>query len=160
MLFNSYEYLFLFLPVTLIGYFVLNRLRLTTAATAWLVLASLFFYSWWNVKYLALIISSILFNFAIGMSLRKSGGEGASTVPKRMVLITGITANIALLGYYKYTDFFITNLNAFTDWQIGLQRIVLPLGISFFTFTQIAYLVDVYQARAREYDFLRYALFV
>ena len=109
MLFNSYEYLFLFLPVTLIGYFVLNRLRLTTAATAWLVLASLFFYSWWNVKYLALIISSILFNFGVGMSLRKTGGEGSSAVPKRLVLIIGITANLALLGYYKYTDFFITN---------------------------------------------------
>ncbi|HWR73341.1 MAG TPA: MBOAT family protein [Nitrospirota bacterium] len=160
MLFNSYEYLFLFLPVTLIGYFVLNRLRLTTAATAWLVLASLFFYSWWNVKYLPLIIGSILWNFAIGMSLRKTGGEGSSRVPKRLVLIIGITANIALLGYYKYTDFFITNLNTLAGWQIGLQRIVLPLGISFFTFTQIAYLVDVYQKRAREYDFLRYALFV
>lgn len=160
MLFNSYEYLFFFLPLTLVGYIALNRHRLTTAATAWLVLASLFFYSWWNVKYLALIVASILWNFAVGISLRKGGAGSAGGVPKRLLLIIGIAGDIALLGYYKYTDFFITNLDALTGWEIGLQKIILPLGISFFTFTQIAYLVDVHQNRAREYDFLRYALFV
>ncbi len=160
MLFNSYEYIIFFLPVTLVVYFALNRRKLTTAATAWLVLASLFFYSWWNVKYLALILGSIIFNFAIGTSLRKSGQEGRSGVPKKAVLIIGIAANIALLGYYKYTDFFITNINALAGWQISLQKVILPLGISFFTFTQIAYLVDAYQSKAKEYDFLRYSLFV
>lgn len=160
MLFNSYEYMFLFLPVTLVVYFVLNRQRLTTAATAWLVIASLFFYGWWNVKYVALIIGSILFNFAVGTALRRQGGEGTEGTPSRAVLILGIAGNIALLGYYKYTDFFIRNLNLLTGWDLALQTIILPLGISFFTFTQIAFLVDTHTGRAREYDFLRYALFV
>jgi D-alanyl-lipoteichoic acid acyltransferase DltB (MBOAT superfamily) len=152
--------MFLFLPVTIVVYFLLNRQRLTTAATVWLVIASLFFYSWWNVKYLALILGSIIFNFAIGTTLLKTGGEGGSPLPKRTVLIFGIVVNIALLGYYKYTNFFITNLNALSGWQFGMQKIILPLGISFFTFTQIAYLVDAYSAKAKEYDFLRYSLFV
>lgn len=160
MLFNSYEYMLLFLPVTLVVYFFLNRKRLTTTATAWLVLASLFFYSWWDVKYLALILGSIIFNFAIGTALRKTGSEGGSLVPKRMVLIFGIAADLALLGYYKYMDFFLVNLNRFIGTDLGPLKIILPLGISFFTFTQIAFLVDTYKGRAHEYDLLRYSLFV
>lgn len=160
MLFNSYAFMFLFLPVTVLLYFLLNRKKLTVAATAWLVLASLFFYGWWNVKYLALILASIIFNFGVGAALRTAGPAGTGRVPKKSVLIFGILGNVALLGYYKYTDFFITNLNALTGLQIPLQKIILPLGISFFTFTQVAYLVDVYSGKAKEYDFLRYALFV
>jgi alginate O-acetyltransferase complex protein AlgI len=157
-LFNSYEYMFLFLPVTLGVYFLLNNRKLTTAATAWLVFASLFFYSWWNVKYLALIGGSIIFNFSVGTALRKQ--DAARHVSRKAVLVAGIVGNVALLGYYKYTDFFIQNLDRLTGWQVALQHIVLPLGISFFTFTQIAFLVDTHAGRAREYDFLRYALFV
>ncbi len=160
MLFNSYEFMLAFLPVTVIIYYFLNRKKLITAATAWLVLASLFFYSWWDIKYLALIIASIIFNFGVGISLRRTGAEKAGRGLRKPVLVSGIIGNIALLGYYKYTNFFITNLNVLTGLEIGMQKIVLPLGISFFTFTQIAYLVDVYNEKAREYDFLRYALFV
>ncbi len=160
MLFNSYEFMLMFLPVTVILYYLLNRKKLITAATAWLVLASLFFYCWWDIKYLALIIASIIFNFGVGMSLRKTGAEKAGRGLRKPALVSGIIGNIALLGYYKYTNFFITNLNALTGLDLGMQKIVLPLGISFFTFTQIAYLVDVYNEKAREYDFLRYALFV
>ncbi len=160
MLFNSYGFILLFLPITLIVYFFLNRNRLTTAATAWLVLASLFFYSYWDVKYLALILGSIVFNFGIGSALRRPRREGGGKGPSRAVLVVGIVGNVGLLGYYKYTDFFIRNLNALTGLDIALQKIVLPLGISFFTFTQIAYLVDVYKGKVKEYDFLRYSLFV
>lgn len=160
MLFNSYEYMIFFLPVTLLVYFVLNRKKLTVAATAWLVFASLFFYSWWNIKYLALIIGSIIFNFAVGTALIRTGKTRQLGLSRKTILLLGIGIDVALLGYFKYTDFFITNINLLTGWQINLQRIVLPLGISFFTFTQIAYLVDAYQSRVREYDFLRYSLFV
>ncbi len=130
------------------------------AATAWLVFASLFFYCWWNVKYLALIVGSVIFNFAIGIALRKSGDEGRSRLSKRSILVFGVVIDLVLLGYYKYMDFFITNVNALAGWHLSLQKIILPLGISFFTFTQIAFLVDTYYGKAKEYDFLRYSLFV
>ncbi len=160
MLFNSYEFMFLFLPVAVAGYFFLNSRKLTTAATAWLVLASLFFYSWWNVRYLALIIGSVLFNFGAGTALLRQGTAGKRGVLPKTILLAGVAGNVALLCYYKYTDFFIQNLNQLTGLGIALQRIVLPLGISFFTFTQIAFLVDAFKGKAREYDLLRYALFV
>ncbi len=160
MLFNSLEYIILFLPVSLVIYFLLNRRKLTKAATAWLVLASLFFYSWWNIKYLALIVASILVNFAVGTALARTAGSGREERFRKHILTVGIAANILLLGYYKYTDFFISNINALTGLQFSMQKVVLPLGISFFTFTQIAYLVDTYKNTAREYDFLNYALFV
>ena len=111
MLFNSYEYFSIFLPITVIVYFLLNRRRYTKAATAWLVLASLVFYSWWNVKYLALILASILVNFGVGSALGKSGKERHSDTLRRAVLIFGILFNVLLLGYYKYADFFIANIN-------------------------------------------------
>jgi D-alanyl-lipoteichoic acid acyltransferase DltB (MBOAT superfamily) len=160
MLFNSYEYFTIFLPLTVLVYFLLNRQRYTKAATAWLVLASLVFYSWWNVKYLVLIVVSILVNFGIGSALGKSGKEHHADRGRRAVLIIGILSNVFLLGYYKYVDFFIVNVDALTGLELALQKVVLPLGISFFTFTQVAYLVDTYKNKAREYDFLNYALFV
>jgi alginate O-acetyltransferase complex protein AlgI len=159
-LFNSFEFIFAFLPITFIVYFLLNKRKLTTAGTAWLVFASLFFYSWWNVKYLALIGGSIIFNFAVGSALAKIARSDRGAWPKKSILIFGIVVNVLLLGYYKYADFFIANLDALAGFQLPLQKIVLPLGISFFTFTQIAYLVDASAGAAREYDFLNYALFV
>jgi len=160
MLFNSYEYFSVFLPLTVVIYFLLNRHRHTKAATAWLVLASLVFYSWWNVKYLALIISSVLVNFGAGSALANTGKRRPEDRTRKYVLLAGILFNVLLLGYYKYAGFFIANLNALTGLDLALQKIILPLGISFFTFTQIAYLVDTYKGAAREYDFLNYALFV
>lgn len=158
MLFNSHEYIFLFLPLSLVVYFILNRLRLTIASRTWLVVMSLVFYSWWDVKYLPLILGSMTFNYAIGTVISRYDVD--QRVRKRGVLIFGIVMNVLLLGYYKYTDFVIMNINWLFGTDIELQRIVLPLGISFFTFTQIAYLVDAYKAKAREYDLLNYALFV
>lgn len=143
MLFNSYEFIFLFLPITFFVYFWLNKKRLTQASKAWLVFASLFFYSWWNVIYLPLILGSILFNFAVGSTISKRGFTAVKNGLSRKSLLTfGIVANILLLGYFKYMDFFIGNANILLGTQWDLMRIVLPLGISFFTFTQIAYLVD------------------
>lgn len=162
MLFNSYEFLFLFLPVTFFIYFWLNNKRLTQASKAWMVFASLFFYSWWNIIYLPLILGSILFNFAVGSTITKMGSAESPKkgFSRKAVLAFGIVSNIALLAYYKYMDFFISNANTVLGTQWDLMHIVLPLGISFFTFTQIAYLVDAYRDEVKEMDYLNYTLFV
>jgi D-alanyl-lipoteichoic acid acyltransferase DltB (MBOAT superfamily) len=158
LLFNSYVFIFAFLPIVFFGYFYLNSLRLTTAAKAFLVFASLFFYSWWNIAYLPIILGSMLFNYVVGNTLNENFKK--TPLSKKSILTIGIIANIALLGYFKYADFLIENLNTLTGSSIPLLHLALPLAISFFTFQQIAYLVDSYRSETREYDFLNYALFV
>ncbi|MDN5114480.1 MBOAT family O-acyltransferase [Aliarcobacter butzleri] len=164
MLFNSYEFIFAFLPITFFIYFYLNSRRLTIAAKGFLVFASLFFYSWWDIAYLPLILSSILFNYLIGTTLSKSNENNKiglnKTFSRKSILIFGIVCNVALLGYFKYTNFFLENFNGIFASNIPLQHIILPLGISFFTFTQIAFLVDAYRNEVKEYDLVRYMLFV
>ena len=128
------------------------------AAKSFLVFASLFFYSWWNPAYLPIILSSMLFNYVIGLSLSKEWKN--SKISKKILLTLGTSANIALLGYFKYADFFIANLNNLLNTDVGLLHLALPLAISFFTFQQIAYLVDSYRGETKEYDFLNYANFV
>lgn len=156
MLFNSYEFIFIFLPISFFVYFYFNKKRLTIAAKAWLVFVSLFFYSWWNINYLPLILISMIFNYAVGTSL--SGSEKG--LSKKTILTFGIVLNLLLLGYFKYTDFFIENFNLLTNQEFSLLKLALPLAISFFTFQQIAYLVDSYKGETKEYDFLNYAVFV
>lgn len=151
-LFNSYEFIFLFLPIILCGYFMLNR-QSSEWGHYWLVLASLFFYGYWNPAYLGLIGFSICVNFCFGRYFI----YGKNT---KIPLCLGIIFNIALLGYYKYTDFFITNINQLFGFQYAMHNIVLPLGISFFTFTQIAYLVETYRGKVNNHHFASYVLFV
>ncbi|MEA3492113.1 MAG: MBOAT family protein [Campylobacterota bacterium] len=158
MLFNSYIFIFLFLPVTFFIYFYLNKKRLTEASKAFLVLASLFFYSWWNISYLPLILLSMLVNYSIGKELSKSIDRRYYN--RKHLLAIGVVFNLSLLGYFKYADFFITNIDKILKADIELLNLALPLAISFFTFQQIAYLVDSYRKETKEYDFLNYALFV
>jgi len=158
LLFNSYEFIFAFLPITFIIYFYLLNKRLIIGAKGFLVFASLFFYSWWNIVYLPLILGSMLFNYAVGTSL--NGKNTKIKVNKKTLLIFGVSANLLLLGYFKYADFFIGNINYLSESNIPLLELALPLAISFFTFQQIAYLVDSYRQETSEYDFLNYALFV
>ncbi|RXI29063.1 membrane-bound O-acyltransferase family protein, partial [Arcobacter aquimarinus] len=110
MLFNSYEFIFAFLPITFFVYFYLNSKRLTQASKGFLVFASLFFYSWWNIAYLPLILISMLFNYVVGNSLAKSSEENKKglnkSFSKKSILIFGIIVNLSLLGYFKYADFF------------------------------------------------------
>lgn len=157
MLFNSYFFIFIFLPVALTIFFALGRHGERRAAIAWLVAASLFFYGWWNPAYLGLIIASILFNYTAGTVL---GSTRRSDSIRRVALTFAVSTNLAVLGYFKYAGFFLANLNAAMNTGYSLGEIILPLGISFFTFTQIAYLVDAYRGEAREYNLLHYALFV
>ena len=155
MLFNSYEFIFVFLPISFFIYFYLNSLKLFKQAKLFLLFASLFFYSWWNIDYLPLILGSMVFNYIIGVKLSKKDFSH-----KRKLLIFGISGNVLLLGYFKYSDFFIENINFLTGSNISLLHLALPLAISFFTFQQIAYLVDSYKGETKEYDFLNYAVFV
>lgn len=163
MLFNSPQYIFLFLPLVVIIYYLLNHYRLTTAGKAWLVFASLFFYGYWESSYLLLILASILVNYSTGIALRRScyGGDDGRHRPRRKALMVwGVSFNLGLLGWFKYVDFFIANINLAFDANLAPLYIILPLAISFFTFQQIAYLADCYQGDTREYDFLNYCLFV
>lgn len=155
MLFNSFEFIFIFFPLSLIGYFVCARYHSIEAALGFLVLASLLFYAYWNPVYLILLLISIGFNFGVGRILSRDDQRNT-----RGVFIFGVSVNLALLAYYKYTNFFVDNVNGLfgTNWNIG--DIVLPLAISFYTFTQIAYLVDAWRGNAKEYNFLHYCLFV
>lgn len=155
MLFNSYAFIFLFLPVVLFGFHWIGSLGRHRVAIAWLVAASLFFYGWWNSAYLGLILGSMLFNYAMGVAIL------TDKLPnKKWLLVTGIATNLALLGYFKYANFFVENLNTLVGNSLTLETIILPLAISFFTFQQITYLVDAYRGETREYHFLHYALFV
>ena len=159
MLFNSYEFIFLFLPITFFIYFYLNKKHLTEASKGFLVFASLFFYSWWSIAYLPLIIISMLFNYSLGRELSKNQ-KSKKYYNKKTILTIGITFNLLLLGYFKYSDFFIENFNTVFSTSVPLLHLLLPLAISFYTFQQIAYLVDSYRSETKEYDFLNYAVFV
>ena len=159
MLFNSFEFIFFFLPFVFFIYFYLNKKRLTEAAKAFLVFASLFFYSWWNINYLPLILISILVNYTVGRELAYHKHRKRRYSAKKLLSV-GIVFNLALLAYYKYTDFFIENLDHLLGSNISLLHLALPLAISFYTFQQISYLVDSYKEETKEYDFLNYTLFV
>jgi alginate O-acetyltransferase complex protein AlgI len=161
LLFNSPEYIFVFLPIVVFFYFGLNKLGHIQIAKVWLVCASLFFYGYWNPAYITLLISSILVNFGTGTLLYKAKQDSwIWPISGKAILIVGIVLNMGLLGYYKYSDFFLENVNVVLDTHFPLLKLLLPLAISFFTFQQIAYLVDCYKYDVYEYDFLSYCLFV
>lgn len=158
MLFNSYSFIFLFLPVVLLGFFQLGRIHPAYAA-AWLALSSLFFYGYWNPAYVGLLLGSIVFNYALGIWIAKAGVK-QDTRRKTRLLVLAISANLLLLVYYKYANFFLSSINSIAGSGLSLGEIILPLGISFFTFTQIAFLVDTWQGKVKEYNFIHYMLFV
>ena len=154
MLFNSYLFLFAYLPVTLAGFFILGR-RSQLWAAAWLAAASLFFYGYWDYRYLPLLLGSVVFNYACAALL-------AASAPARRtpILVFAIAANLGLLAYYKYAGFFLASVAQLLEQPVPALHVVLPIGISFFTFTQIAFLVDTSQGKAQESRFVHYLLFV
>lgn len=156
MLFNSLEYLLFFLPIVWVVFRLLAAFRLNTPQLVWLVACSIFFYASWNVVFVLLIATSVVVNYLFGRALLAS----IKLEQARWVLLGGIAFNLCLLGYFKYSGFFIENLNALAGSLIPVPTITLPLAISFFTFQQIAYLVDVHRGEAQEYRFLHYCLFV
>src|SRR5687767_9282597 len=145
MLFNSYAFLLLFLPITLIGYVIIGRTLGRNAVFGWLTAASLFFYGWWNWFFLALLLVSLLFNYAAGTWLSKLDKRP----PAKLVLGLSLAFNVAFLGYFKYANFVLENASKLMGWEWTMRNIVLPLGISFYTFQKIAYLVDSCQGKTR-----------
>jgi alginate O-acetyltransferase complex protein AlgI len=158
MLFNSYPFLLAFLPLTFTGYFLIGRVS-HRAALGWLTFASIFFYGYWSVRSLPILLGSICVNYTLGLLLADRHRQGRAAL-----LGIALGANLLLIGYYKYVDFFILNSNTmlglFGFHSLPYLHVLLPIGISFFTFTQIAFLIDSYQGKVLERDFLSYALFV
>ncbi|WP_313023880.1 MBOAT family O-acyltransferase [Pseudomonas lopnurensis] len=152
MLFNSVEFIAGFLPVVLIGFIVLTGSGRQRLAVIWLTVVSLVFYGWWNPAYVPLLVGSMLFNYLLGGHLRQR--------PSRLVLGLAVLANVLLLGYYKYTGFLFANLDEAFGLGWRVDDIILPLAISFFTFQQIAYLVDAHDGVVEEHDFANYCLFI
>lgn len=152
MLFNSFSFIFLFIPLTLLVFFSLAHFRYIKMASLSLVIASFTFYAYWDIRYLPLLLLSIVFNFIMGAQIEKS---------RRMALLVfSVAVDLGLLGYFKYMHFFLQTVNDLSGAGLPLPHIILPLGISFFTFTQIAYLVDAYRGETDNYSFLNYSLFV
>ncbi|MCO7538110.1 MULTISPECIES: MBOAT family O-acyltransferase [Pseudomonas] len=160
MIFSSTVFILLYLPIVFFVYFGLNKLRLISAGKLWLVAASVFFYGYWSVDYIPLLLGSIVFNFIVGCAVSPDVKGLRIPVSRKLLLVMSISINIALLGYFKYANFLLDNVNLALGSDYNLAEIVLPLGISFYTFTQIAFLVDSYRGEAKEYDFVNYALFV
>ena len=155
MLFSSLEFIFAFLPLVLLGYWALAAWGSLRWQKIWLVAASLFFYAWWRPEYLGVLVGSVLVNFGVGLAISR----GQWLRPK-IWLVLGIVANLLLLGYFKYAVFFSGNISALTGVGFTLEQVILPLAISFYTFQQIAYLVDVYRGKVGRVNFLDYCLFV
>lgn len=163
MLFNSFEFIFVFLPIVLIVYFLLNNFKHYTSAKVFLIFSSLYFYAYFTISYLPIIISSIIFNYIIGSLLNGSGEilNNKFIITKRKLwLFLGVIFNVGLLGYFKYMDFFIENYNLVFNSNFQLLHILLPLGISFFTFHQLAFIVDSYYHKRIHPSFLDYCNFV
>ncbi|WP_158914564.1 MBOAT family protein [Caulobacter sp. S45] len=154
MLFGSLEFLFGFLPPVLIIYHVLRLNDKAVLAKSWLVAASLVFYGWWKISYVPLMLISIGANYAISLLIEKKPRQS------RIYLIIGLIGNLGLLGYYKYANFFTSTVSAIAGLDWNARHILLPLAISFFTFQQIAYLVEVYKEKKAADSLLDYSLFV
>ncbi|NOR80413.1 MAG: MBOAT family protein, partial [Methyloprofundus sp.] len=159
MLFNSYIFIFAFLPITFAIYFLLAKYKNGEAAIVFLGLASLFFYGWWNPIYLILMLFSIGVNYVIGETIVRCRAVNKLHKTK-LLLIFGIVFNLGLLGYFKYVNFMIETTNILFSLDIQLDQIILPLAISFFTFQQLAYLIDAYKGITEEFKFSHYVLFV
>lgn len=157
MLFNSYEFVLLFLPATVLLFSLATRLGSSDVALGVLVLASLVFYSWWEPAYLALILASVAINYGFSLALtrRRAAGRG-----RRLLLATAVAVNLGLLGYFKYRGFFLEVVNDVTAADLSVPRLVLPLAISFFTFQQISFLVDIHRGEATRQSPLHYFFYV
>ncbi|MCJ8324629.1 MAG: MBOAT family protein [Rhizobiales bacterium] len=152
MLFNSLEFIYLFMPLVLVVFYCLKYYHWENATIWWLIIASLSFYAWWSPPHLVLLIGSVIFNFLIHKLILRSYSL--------VILTFGIIINLSLLGYFKYADFLIGNFNLVTGDDVPALQIILPLAISFFTFQQISFLLDTHNRKITKCDFSKYCLFV
>lgn len=156
MIFSTYTFLFIFLPIVLLVYFGLSKIASRKAQHIFLVLASLIFYGYSNPWYILLILCSIIINYSAGLAVENTEKKN----PRKIFFILGILFNVALLGYYKYYDFFVDNLNEVFGTSYTLKYIILPIGISFFTFQQIATLISLWKKEIKLPSFLDFSLFI
>lgn len=156
MLFNSYIFILFFLPLTILLYFGLNHLQREIEAKIVLIAMSLWFYAYFHMSYLAIILCSVLVNYGVSRLLV----NGKSPVWKKFTLSAGVAGNIGVIFYFKYFNFFLNNVNVLLNTSFNFHNILMPLGISFFTFQQISYLVDSYRGETKEYGLVDYSLFV
>jgi alginate O-acetyltransferase complex protein AlgI len=157
MLFNSYIFIFLFLPVVLAGFAIFRRAPNSNLLVGWLILASIFYYGWWKPEFLWLLATSIIVNLAFGKLLM----SGRLSKPQaRLTFIAGVTFNLALLGFFKYANFFVANVDFVFGVEWDLPHILLPIGISFITFQKIAFLVDAYRGEVKNFSTRNYIFFV
>lgn len=152
MLFNSYIFVFLFFPLCFVGYYGLLRMKKYGQAKLFLIAMSFWFYGYFNVSYLLIMVGSIAFNYAFHRLLSKR--------QDRALMLLAVASNLAVLFYFKYFDFFLSTVNSVFSLAIPLKKILLPLGISFFTFQQISFVVDTYRGEVKDCSLLDYALFV
>ena len=160
MLFNSYIFVFLFFPICLLGYYSLLRAHRTAAAKVFLIAMSFWFYGWFNVSYLLIMVGSIGGNYLFHRMLSNRADRVRTAFWRKAVMIMAVVLNLGVLFYFKYFDFFLSTMNALFGTSVALRHILLPLGISFFTFQQISFIVDTYRGEVRNCSLTDYALFV
>lgn len=158
MIFSSYQFVLMFFPITAIGYWVLNHFRFYEMSKIWLVIASFYFYAQGSPSFFPYFMGSVLANYVIGITMCQLQED--KTLQKKALLAVGVLANVGFLGYYKYMNFFLENVNALFGTDFIMKNVVLPIGISFFTFQLIAFLVDCYRGKTRKYNITEYLLFI
>lgn len=156
MLFNSYIFIFLFLPLVLTGWYLLNCKEKYKMAQTFLVGMSLWFYAYFNLYYLAVILLSCAVNYGISLLIRKRN----TMVFRKLMMAMGCIINLGVLGYFKYYDFFVENVNAVFQTDFNVKNILLPLGISFFTFQQLSFVIDRCKGDSEHYELWDYLCFV
>lgn len=156
MLFNSYIFIFLFFPVVVAGYYWLHHIKLEKAALGYLILMSLVFYGYNSIRYLVMLVVSIVVNYVLVSMMDRAAGR---TVQK-LLLGLGVLYNIGILFCFKYFDFFMENVNAALKTDYPFLGLALPLGISFYTFQQLSYVIDSYRGDCGRYSLLEYAAYV
>lgn len=159
MTFNSYSFIFIFLPLVAIIYFGINKYFAATWARLFLLISSLTFMSLWNIYFACVLIFSALFNYAAGLVL-SNATESSDSKRKKIVFLIAITGNVLFLVFFKYTNFFLGSINSFFSTHFSMLNIIVPLGISFYTFMQIAWIADIYRHGGFRYNFVSYCLYV
>ena len=158
MIFSSYQFVLMFFPITAIGYWVLNHFRFYEMSKIWLVIASFYFYAQGSPSFFPYFMGSVLANYVIGITMCQLQED--KTLQRKALLAVGVLANVGFLGYYKYMNFFLENVNALFGTDFIMKNVVLPIGISFFTFQLIAFLVDCYRGKTKKYNITEYLLFI
>lgn len=156
MLFNSIEYIFVFLPVVFCLYFLLNKAKFYNVAKVFLLLASLFFYGSYRIEYVPILLILILFNYLVSFSFKLNITENT----KKIIIVVGVLSNVLILLYFKYFNFLVQELMKFINSESSIVEVILPLGISFYTLQQISYIVDCFKGNIKNYNILDYALYI